>query len=171
MKKGVFGLGSARGFTLLEILVVIAIIGIMSGIILTIVNDSRTRAKDARIKTELKSMKTVLELGFNGSRYLDLTSYVSGATGPAIQGALVAAPGGPNYVDLNKIRSDIKNQVGPNNAVYFVVSKNSSGVTAYALYSQLASNAKLYYCVDSAGNVNPKAPTNTEIVCPPADLP
>jgi prepilin-type N-terminal cleavage/methylation domain-containing protein len=48
-----------RGFTLIEILVVIAIIGILSGIILLNLNISKVKAKDARIINEMHQIRNL----------------------------------------------------------------------------------------------------------------
>jgi prepilin-type N-terminal cleavage/methylation domain-containing protein len=57
-----------KGFTLIELLVVIAIIGILASISMAFLSGSRTKAKDARVISNLKQAKTVVELnrGANG---------------------------------------------------------------------------------------------------------
>ena len=53
-----------HGFTLIEILVVIAIIGILSTIVLTSLGTARTKANDAKVQAELSSMRGQAELFF-----------------------------------------------------------------------------------------------------------
>lgn len=51
-----------KGFTLVELLVVIVIIGILAGLIVFAMRSSITKAKDARAKDAVKSVQTVMDL-------------------------------------------------------------------------------------------------------------
>lgn len=57
------------GFTLVELLVVISIIGLLSSIVLASLNSARTKARDVRRRADLKQLQLALELYFdaNGS--------------------------------------------------------------------------------------------------------
>ena len=56
---------SKSGFTLIELLVVIAIIGILSAVVLTSLNSSRDRARDARSISNVKQVALAYELSRN----------------------------------------------------------------------------------------------------------
>jgi len=51
-----------KGFTLIELLVVISIIGLLSSIVLTALNDARTKARDAQRIQTLKEIQKALTL-------------------------------------------------------------------------------------------------------------
>lgn len=61
------------GFTLVELLVVIFIIGVLAGLLLTNFVGMRGRATDARTKNDLRQLKTALRLYYN-----DYNGYPSG---------------------------------------------------------------------------------------------
>lgn len=50
-----------RGFTLIELLLVIAVIAILIGIIAGLVMNSRSRAQNARLQTDLKQLRILSE--------------------------------------------------------------------------------------------------------------
>lgn len=56
---------SFRGFTLLELLVVISIIGVLAGLIVSNMSAARDRASDARKKSEMKNIQTALANYYN----------------------------------------------------------------------------------------------------------
>lgn len=59
---------SRNGFTILELLVVIAVIGILTAVVLTITNTSRAKAKDRVITTEMKQFEILLSLEYSENK-------------------------------------------------------------------------------------------------------
>lgn len=53
---------SEKAFTLVELLIVVAIIGILAASVIVNLSLARTRARDARRKADLKSVQTALEI-------------------------------------------------------------------------------------------------------------
>ncbi len=154
---------SPSGFTLIELMVIIAIIGILAGVILTSLASARNKAKDARIKADVKSTRTLLELGFNGTQYPDLWAPSSGSV---VNGSV--SDSGPNRLDLNALQLDAQKQGG----IIQYRAINSTGqspnlATAYALYGKLVSNPGKYFCLDSVGNVKDKIVIDyNKVTCP-----
>ena len=62
-----------KGFTLIELLVVIAIIGLLSTLAVVSLNNARTKARDAKRTSDIKSIQTALELF-----YVDNDAYPAG---------------------------------------------------------------------------------------------
>ena len=78
-----------HAFTLLELLVVIAIIGVLITVLLPNFMGFRTRGGDAKKKTELKQMKSALQMFYNDFSYYPVIGD---------DGALCCAANGPTGV-------------------------------------------------------------------------
>lgn len=63
-----------HGFTLIELLIVISIIGILAALVLTNVQGVRERARDARRKSDLASIKSSLRLYYNDQKSFPTSS-------------------------------------------------------------------------------------------------
>lgn len=74
-----------KGFTLIELLVVIAIIGVLATIIISSIQSTRTRARDAAVTSVVSSFRTEAELVFNGTftnlctstEYTEIENYIT----------------------------------------------------------------------------------------------
>jgi general secretion pathway protein G len=57
-----------KGFTLIELLIVIAIIGILTALVTTNLSGARSRARDTRRKSDLRSIEQSLRLYYNDAK-------------------------------------------------------------------------------------------------------
>lgn len=71
-----------KGFTLVELLVVIVIIGLLSTLAIVALNSARAKARDAKRVSDVKQIQTALELFFN-----EHNGYPEQTTGIALGGA------------------------------------------------------------------------------------
>jgi len=147
-----------KGFTLIELLVVIAIIGILASVVLVSVNGARSKAKDVKVISGTKQIKTVIESNYSGVSYPDLTN------DSPILGGLVA-DGNPGTSTITVLLGDIATQGSSINIVNDPTDLGSP-VLGYAIYGQLISTSTQYFCIDSTGKTNQYALTHDTSVCP-----
>lgn len=122
-------------------LVVVAIIGLLSSVILTALGPARDKAKDSRIIQEMNQVRAIAETLYNGNNYdaLETENF--------------------SNENLKALADDITAQL-PVGAVGLTIIKSSPTLAkTYAAYSSLnvkAGDAQnpivQYYCIDSAGH-------------------
>ena len=120
-----------KGFTLVELLIVIAIIGVLSSVVLSSLNISRNKANDAKRIASIKQLQTALETYYN-----DNGQYPSSAD-VAFPGVLTTLT--PAYI------SQIP--VDPNPATpfrYYTASQNPA--TFYAILVNNQNKPSCYVC-------------------------
>jgi prepilin-type N-terminal cleavage/methylation domain-containing protein len=126
-----------KAFTLIELLIVIAIIGILAGIVLVSLTGALKKAKDSRIQGDLQQVRQVAGMIMSDSGNYD--TLCSASTSLNISH--------PNYAtQLNTIQTDIRTQQGGTLTLTCYGSGNDFCVSARLV------STTTYYCVDSQGD-------------------
>src|SRR3989344_3876854 len=133
-----------RGFTLIELLVVVAIIGLLTSIISVAINTSRTKSRDARRVTDMKQIKTGLDLYFsNAAGYPDTAAWVPGVQLSCNGGSVMRVPQDPTHP------VNIYDYTGGGN------STSGCGTTVRSTFELefYIENKGLYYIMDQTGKL------------------
>lgn len=122
-----------KGFTLIEVLIVVAIIGLLASIVLVGLGSFRARGRDARRVADLRQTQNALEL-----YYTKNSAYPTSASWSALEAALVGAG-----IGVSKLSND---PLGATRSyVYAAGPVQGPGPQSYMLRAQLedASNPVL----------------------------
>lgn len=142
-----------QGFTLVELMVVIAIIGIFSSVVLGSLNSARGRSANTVIKSSLANARSQAELfnevnGVNGYAGVCLAASVSGVE--SIRRFVDAAHAVSVATNIGYLTSS--NQ--PSTAYSACRANTTAWVVSIPL--KIPEGSGLYFCVDSTGTVSVK---------------
>jgi len=135
-----------KAFTLIEMLVVVAIIGILATAVIISIGPARTQARDARIRGDVEQLRNLAETYFNQNNF----SYLGFSCSTIIGGT-----------SAQTLCNDISTQNG-GVAPQIVATQVNVCISA-----KLASGG--YVCLDSTGKVTTSATTltcNANGTCP-----
>ena len=134
-----FSSKSKQGFTLIEMLVVVGIIGILSSVLLTALGPARDKAKDSRIIQQMNQLRSLAETIYDGD-------YDGIEELPSV--------GSIQNDNIRSLVDDIYLQGGE----VYLYKSSSKGADSYIMFSKL--NQKIeeegflitqYYCLESGG--------------------
>lgn len=132
-----------RGFGLIELLLVMAIFGILAGLILTSTDRSRRKSEDVRIKSGIRQMRVLAETYYNGNMH----SYNGFDT-------CVESPSVANCKDqqtndnVTILQSDMEDAYGQPNII-----DAAADATQFCVTSPLRLEPSTYICADESGEV------------------
>lgn len=145
MWKGVKSMNSQKGFTLIEMLVVIIIISFLMGIVLTGTLGFQAAARDTRRIGDLRNAQNFLELYFNMCGHYPGTADCSAA----VSAALIPWDTTLSGVMVPKVTSQFPKQIGAKKYSYGV----SDGGLSYTLGAELErENSALKNDIDGSSN-------------------
>jgi prepilin-type N-terminal cleavage/methylation domain-containing protein len=114
-----------KGFTLMELLIVIAIIGLLSSVLMSNLTVARERAMDGRRLEDLRSIQTALQLYYSDhGQYPSMPGMIDGGTNPFSWASFGPCYFGQQYPDINSVmqqylRGNPRDPVGQGYACYF----------------------------------------------------
>jgi len=132
-RAGKSGIATTSGFTLLELLIVIVIIGVLATIGIGSFISSQEKARDAQRKSDLKNLSTALEIYYNDHDQYPL----SDASGQILGCGAAACSWGGNFVDAQGTVYMAQMPADPSEQTYFY----SSTGDEYQLYARLETEA------------------------------
>lgn len=147
------------GFTLLELLVVVAIIAILASVILANLQSARQRANDAKIQSELQAISKAVEVYVAGGAQAQATDMTQGAT--ASLSTIDAADAWITTLKTKQLLREVPKHPSSPTAEYQYAACLAGGSTLeYMLSGQLTFDAAQYYVVtNGVGEVKTVAPT------------
>lgn len=149
---------STRGFTLIEVLVVVTIIGLLSTIVLSGVRQARLKAADSRVKQEVVQLRTVMELERSETGTYSAIKNYSGPSFIAAGGSCSGFTG--NYAaQAQSVCQALVDATGSScgsSCVYFR-STNPSSPTLFTIMAYLP-GSNTYYCLGSSGKSSATTP-------------
>ena len=131
----------ARGFTLVELLVVITIIGILVGLLLPAVQSAREQARITECKNHVKQLALAMLASENSNSFLPTGGWGFAWTGDPTRGSGIRQPGGWAYCILPYIDQTAISEIGASQA------SGSSG-QQQALVPLVTTPLTFFYCPD-----------------------
>lgn len=139
-------LNSKKAFTLIELLIVIAIIGVLAAIVVASLNSARSKANSSAIRSNMDSIRKQAEIwyGNRGTYFLNKAMAANSTYGCADAYALSSTMFGDSSISkaINQIES-----LNGSNTLMCTIRELSNGNSSYAFYTVLPAGGNL--CIDN----------------------
>ncbi len=126
------------GLSLIELLIVIAILGILAALLLTGLSSSQKRARDTHIKSAVNQLRYIAEIAFSNQG----NSYENWADDTSISSDVITL--------LEEVDIQSSDTAGP---PYVTVIRQSQ-VQNFCVSAPLSAENGVYVCVDATGQVS-----------------
>ena len=140
-----------KGFTLVELLVVIAIIGILSTLSVVSLNSARAKSRDARRLSDIKQIRTALDMYYDSSSTYPLSCTTTLGTGNC---ACLTSVGWTNTSTTNCTGTIFMQKVpsDPLSSASYTYNQTSSGQSYEIIYKLEANSGNSTATPSSMGN-------------------
>lgn len=140
-----------KGFTLVELLVVISIIAMLTSLVLVSLRGARTKAKDARRMSDLREVANAMELAYDdaSAECGGSSAYFTAASAPAR-----ICPTSGQYLNPFPANISPNNYVWVNNTSACTPSGSTSQLSPgqwYCVYVQLESESNAWFVASQTG--------------------
>jgi prepilin-type N-terminal cleavage/methylation domain-containing protein len=146
----------AKGFTLIEILIVVAIIAILASVVLVGLGPTQKEGRDSRRISDLTQVQTALELYYNHCGWYPGGTTASGSACPA----WTAATPGTNDIYVNDMSQELK-AVGIG-VTQLPADPTNSGAQEYAYETNSQNSYTLSVTLEDPGNSVLKSDETTD---------
>ncbi len=126
---------SQRGLTFLEILLVVAILGILITVVLASVTSSRKKAIDNRLRSDVSQMRILAEVAYDSSG----GTYLNWSQEASIQDS------------FTRLLEEIDKEWGDAAGAPYVTIIRETQLQDYCISVPLRADSGRYYCVDQTG--------------------
>ena len=128
-----------RGFTIVELLIVIVVIGILAALVVTTYGGIQAKGRDSQRQSDLSALQTQIEAFYATNNYypalVDVNSETWRSTNmKSLDKAAIADPGDPSDYNLSGTAASESNQ-----KVYGYVTKNAAGTVCTTLSTDCVS--------------------------------
>lgn len=138
-----------KGFTMIELLVVVAIIGLLSAVVLGAMTLGRLKAADANIQANLHTIQIEMEYVYGNTNSYGSKEYQSQIT--YTNNSAPSAAGLPIYSTDTTIRNALISALAQNGgAGIWAVGPTNSNNT-YAVAFRLKTDSTYWWCIDTNG--------------------